>query len=158
MTAQLANQVLAKHTECGCVTKHQPTARDKPWRSIKHQACSLDIEGFMLAIDCDECRVFTGTTAKRPDLLVLREKNNTSEWLVIEIKNQTGLHARSQIKAGAEAISFHVLFKGLAGDMTTGLLAFKKSNRTSDLNRLRKPMRVRGRQVTVQVRRCGKRV
>lgn len=113
------------------------------------------VRGFKLAIDCDRCTAFISSETKSPDLLVLRELNDRTEWLVTEIKAQMDSKARDQIEAGLQIIASHHLFSGYEVDTMKGLLAFTRANRTADLTRLRRPLRIAGKQVPIKDHRCG---
>ena len=109
----------------------------------------------MLAIRCDRCMAFINVNNKSPDLLVLRKWNNRTEWLVTEIKTQMDSKARDQVEAGLQVIADHPLFSGLGVTAMGGLLAFTRANRTADLARLRRPLRIDGRQIPINDHRCG---
>ena len=109
----------------------------------------------MVAFDCDKCIAFVHNN-KKPDLVILRTKNNKYEWVVVEIKDKMDSKARVQIEAGLQTIANHVLFyvKGTLGHL--GAAAHLKAGaHAADLQVLRKPLKIRGKAVPIIIRRCG---
>jgi hypothetical protein len=62
-----------------------------------------------------------------------------------------------QVKAGLEALAQDPLFVDARDCRPRVLFAFKRSVRTQDLQRLRKPLRWLGKPVRVDISRCGSR-
>lgn len=121
---------------------------------FRHDGCQLNIDGLQLAIACDRCRAF-GPNDTRPDLFVLRETGGSCEWIVIEIQRMMDRAAIPQVQAGLETLAEASLFASSRNCKLRVLFASKRGVRTQDLQRLRKPIRSRGKPVSVQIGRCG---
>lgn len=143
------------HSSCGCLLSvgHQGRA-GRSSQSFRYHGCQLHIGGLRVAIACDGCSAF-GPNDTRPDLLVLRERDGSCEWIVIEIQRTMDRAAISQVEAGLEALAEGPLFVDARDCRPRVLFASKRSVRTQDLQRLRKPLRSRGKLVSANIWRCG---
>lgn len=144
------------HRGCGCVVQDRLDASGHGARPISHQGCRLNVRGLRLAIDCDTCRAY-GPNDVRPDLLVLRERDGTCEWIVIEIQRTMDRAARPQVEAGLRTLAEDPMFEAARSCKPYALFAFKLGVRTQELGQLRKLLRSRGRVVDISVKRCSDR-
>lgn len=142
------------HRDCGCFVQDRLDASDADARPIRHHGCRLNIRGLRLAIDCDRCRAY-GSNDTRPDLLVLRERNGSCEWIVIEIQSTMDRAARSQVEAGLQTLAEDPLFADAGSCKPYALFAHKRRVRAQEQERLRKPLRSQGEIVDISVKRCG---
>ncbi len=132
-TKTISNQ----HARCGCIMIRVTGPSSSP-TAVEHSDCSLQVNGLLLAIDCNVCKAFH-ERRKRPDLLVLREVNHKAQWLVIEIKSTARMKAIQQLNAGLNSLANSSLFLEFAHDRPRAVLATKRQ-RTADLGWLRKPL------------------
>lgn len=140
-------KIRAGHRDHGCLISNNP---------IKHRGCALDFQGFLVAIDCDECDLFSIEGQKKPDLLVLRENNNKHEWFVIEIKKQLRRQAWDQVKSGLNILSENTdLFGDKQAYKPQALFAFTRGNKVADIQRRRPPLKFSGKTVPTMTRKCG---
>lgn len=123
-------------------------------RSLRERGCRLNITGLRLAIDCDKCRAY-GSNDVRPDLRVLRERNGSCEWIVIEIQRTMDRAARPQVEAGLRALAENRRFADARNCKPYALFAHKRGVRAQEQERLRKPLRSRGQVVDISVKPCG---
>ena len=135
MTA--AASIREAHRECGCFSQDRLDATGDAALPISHQGCQLRIRGLRLAINCDQCRVY-GPNDVRPDLLVLRERNGTCEWVVIEIQRTMDRAARRQVEAGLETIARSPLFESFRTCRPRALFASTRRVRAQEIERLRR--------------------
>lgn len=149
-----AASIREAHRGCGCFVQDRLDASDDGTRQIRHQGCRLNIRGLRLAIDCDKCRAY-GPNDTRPDLLVLRERNGACEWIVVEIQRTMDRAARSQAEAGLRTLAEAPMFAAARSCKPQALFAATRGMRTQDVQRLRRPLRSRGRVVGISVKRCG---
>ena len=143
------------HSDCGCLLSVGRQGRaDLSSHSFRYHGCQLHIGGLRVVIACDDCSAF-GPNDTRPDLLVLRERDGSCEWIVIEIQRTMDRAAIPQVEAGLRTLAEDPLFADARDCRPRVLFASKHSVRTQDLQRLRKPLRSRGKPVHADIRRCG---
>ncbi len=87
--------------------------------------------------------------------MLLRTRDGELEWLVTEVKAVMDSDALKQVQAGVDVAGTSVMFGPAEASTTVGLFAFRKANRTADLDRLRGGLRTAGKPVPVLVKRCG---
>ena len=109
----------------------------------------------MLAIECDKCEAFAAASGTRPDLMVLRTRDGEFEWLVTEVKTVMDSDALRQVQAGVDIAGTSVMFGPAEVGAIVGLFAFRKANRTADMDRLRGGLRIANEPVLSLVKRCG---
>ncbi len=141
-----------RHARCGCILIHATGPSPSP-AAVEHSECRLQVDGLLLAIDCDRCKAFLNTE-KRPDLLVLREVNEEAQWLVIEIKSTERRKAIDQLEAGLRSLASSALFLEPEHRRPRAVLATKRQ-RTADLDWLRKPVNTTWGAVPVKSVKCG---
>lgn len=149
-----ADSIRDAHRDCGCLSVDRLERASHGSHHFRHDGCQLNIRGLRLAIACDSCSAF-GPNDTRPDLLVLRETGGSCEWIVIEIQRTMDRAAISQVQAGLTRLAEDSLFAGARKCKRRVLFAFKRAVRTQDVQRLRKPIRSRGKPVSVEIKRCG---
>lgn len=149
-----ADQLRRRHERCGCLLRVRSATGDAP-SILTYRQCRLSIRGLVLAIKCDECQAFAGDPGKRPDLMLLRSRDGELEWLVTEVKTVMDSNALEQVQAGIDIAGASALFGPAEVGATVGLFAFRKANRTADMDRLRGGLRMESKPVTSLVRRCG---
>lgn len=143
--------IRASHHTHGCLISDNP---------IAHQDCVLEFHGFLMAIDCDKCKLFSEEGTKKPDLLVFRRHNNHHEWYVIEIKRQLNTRALNkaweQVQSGLNTIAGH---PDLFGESNTYRLqvifAYTYRRRAADISQYRQPLKANGIVIPPLVRKCG---
>ena len=118
-----------------------------------------------VSVDCDKCRAF-GANQKRPHFVVLHaaKRAQIMRWFVVEMK-QGDVSDRSrivkQLQDGATTVEQHSCFRipGDPGDIVP-LLLYGGRIHTADVQvlRRRKSVRFRGKDLPIQVRRCGTRL
>ena len=149
-----AESIRDAHRDCGCLSVDRLEGADDGSRPLRHDGCQLNFRGLQLAIACDSCRAF-GPNDTRPDLFVLRETDGSCEWIVIEIQSVMDRAAIPQVQAGLRTLAEDSLFAGSRSCKPRVLFASKRAVRTQDLQRLRKPLRLAGKPVSVDMKRCG---
>ena len=87
--------------------------------------------------------------------MVLRTRDGEFEWLVTEVKTVMDGDALGQVQAGIDIAGTSVMFGPAEVGAIAGLLAFRKANRTADMDRLRGGLSVAGKPVRAVVKRCG---
>lgn len=149
-----ADRLRRRHEQCGCLLRARSAAGGAP-STFTYRQCRLSIRGLVLAIECDECQAFVGDSGKRPDLMLLRSRDGELEWLVTEVKTVMDNDALEQVQAGIDIAGASALFGPAEVGATVGLFAFRKANRTADMDRLRGGLRMVNKPVTSLVKRCG---
>lgn len=143
-----------RHERCRCLLGIRPAA-DGSRADFTYQQCRLSIAGPLLAVECDKCEAFADDAGKRPDLLLLRVRSGALEWLVTEVKTVMDSDAREQVQAGIDIAAASALFGPAEVGEAVGLFAFRRANRTADMDRLRGGLAMRGKPVPALVKRCG---
>ena len=87
--------------------------------------------------------------------MLLRTRDGGLEWLVTEVKAVMDSDALKQVQAGVDVAGTSVMFGPAEVGTTVGLFAFRKANRTADLDRLRGGLRMASKPVPALVKRCG---
>lgn len=148
------NRLRRRHERCGCLLRVGPAASDAS-PTFTYRRCRLSITGLVLAIECDVCQAFVGDSRKRPDLMLLRVRDGELEWLVTEVKSVMDGDALEQVQAGIDIAGSSTMFGPAQVGATVGLFAFRKANRTADMDRLRGGLKMVNKPVTSLVKRCG---
>jgi len=147
-----AVQLRERHEQCDCLVGNTSDGI-----VTKHQ-CRLEIDGLQIGIDCDKCRAFS-ENERRPDFIAIQTVDSTSSprWLVVEIKGVMKLDAREQAEGGLQTILEHDMFRS-GIQRARVCFAFKQRDlrQTADRDMLRRPFKLRGKEVPVLVIRCGK--
>jgi len=149
-----ADRLRRRHERCGCLLRVRSATVDAP-STLTYRQCRLSISGLVLAIECDECRAFDANSGKRPDLMLLRVRDGELEWLVTEVKTVMDSDALEQVQAGIDVAATSTMFGPAEAGAMAGLFAFRKANRTADMDRLRGGLRMESKPVTSLVKRCG---
>ena len=72
-----------------------------------------------------------------------------------EVKTVMDSDAREQVQAGIDIAGASAMFGPAEVGEAVGLFAFRRANRTADMDRLRGGLAMRGKPVPALVKRCG---